>query len=169
MFIFFLFTLCISTFVPNMLSANNRHQNILLVLFSSGQATPNLSEKPVENEREIPNLNIVNNVNEKAPTFQGSHEGESSQGLPSPDSVTKQPQTSQSVHPSKGEDPEGEHRIQNEADAATSASRGDAGKDDGSQDSEKPMNSENAADHLKANEANIGSGERDHSNTNLKD
>ncbi|XP_031101280.1 actin cytoskeleton-regulatory complex protein PAN1-like [Ipomoea triloba] len=133
------------------------------------EATPDLSEKPIENEREIPNFNIVNNDNDKAPSFQGSHEGESSQGLPSPDSVTKQPQTSQSVHPSKGEDPEGEHRIQNEADAATSASRGDAGKDDGSQDSEKPMNSENAADHLKANEANIGSGERDHSNTNLKD
>nr|GMD17399.1 probable GPI-anchored adhesin-like protein PGA55 [Ipomoea batatas] len=133
------------------------------------EATPDLSEKPVENEREIPNLNIVNNDNEKAPTFQGSHEGESSQGLPSPDSVTKQPQTSQSVHPSKGEDPEGEQRIPNEADAATSASRGDAGKDDDRHDSEKPMNSENAADHLKANEANIGSGERDHSNTNLKD
>ncbi|XP_019178260.1 PREDICTED: probable GPI-anchored adhesin-like protein PGA55 [Ipomoea nil] len=133
------------------------------------EATPDLSEKPIENEREIPNLIIVNNDNDKAPSFQGSHEGESSRGLPSHDFVTKQPQTSQSVHPSKGQDLEGEHWIQNEADAATSTSRGDAGKDHGSQDSEKPMNSENASDHQKANETNIGSGERDYSNTNLKD
>lgn len=132
--------------------------------FSTEQATPNLSEKPDENEREIPSLNIVDKENDKAPSFQGSHEGES-QGLPSLDAVNKPTQTSQSVHPSKVQHPEGEHRIQNEIDTAISTSR-DTGKDHDSKDSEKPMNS----DHLKANEANISSGERDHSNnTNLKD